>query len=363
MKILLATGASGGHIFPALSLIDKLKEKFKVLLLLPQNTIFDSTVFSGYELKYLAITKMGRGFGRQQISSWWGFLKGALQSAIILCQFRPDAVVGFGSLASIPVVVFAWFFRISTLIHEQNVLPGQANRFLAFFADKIAISFPQSRQYFKNYKSKLVFTGNPLRQGLVQVGKNEALDFFGFAGERLTVLVMGGSQASQRINAGFTRAVSRITAKAKIQVIHLAGSRDRDWVSDSYKSLGIPAKVLDFLQPMQYAYSAADLVISRAGATAIAEMVFFQVPAVLIPYPYAYRHQLKNAEVLTAAGCALMIADENLEAGKLEETIDAFLGNPDRLKLMRLNFRKLELSAGQDVLFQEVVSLAGYPYN
>jgi UDP-N-acetylglucosamine--N-acetylmuramyl-(pentapeptide) pyrophosphoryl-undecaprenol N-acetylglucosamine transferase len=357
VKILVITGASGGHIFPALGFLDTLKEKHKnidTLLILPKNNITNQIGEFGYKVNYISISPIKLNLDFSNFMTIFNFFKGSLESIAILLKFKPDIVVGFGSLTCIPTLIFAWLFRIKTLIHEQNVIPGRANRFLAGFSDKIAVSFAETKDYFKKYKRKVVFTGNPIRKELVRIDKDKALNFFGFSEDKFTILIMGGSQGSHRINQEFLRAISTVSDKFKIQVIHLTGRRDYDLLQHSYKDLNINSRLFKFLESMGYAYSASDLVISRAGASTIAETIFYGLAAIIIPYPFAYKHQMANARALEKIGSAIIIKDNELDGSILRQIIDGLINNPQRLKDMRSRYDSL-LRVDANTLFTDNV--------
>lgn len=361
MKILAITGASGGHIFPALGFLDTLRNKHRdldVLLVLPRKGVTAQIKNIDSRINYVSFSSIKLRFDFRNLVSGLRFLKGSLESIFILAQFRPDIVVGFGSLVCVPMILFAWLFRIKTLIHEQNVIPGRANRFLAKFTDRIAISFAETREYLKNCRRKIVMTGNPIRGGLRPVDKNKALDFFGLNSSKFTILVMGGSQASHSINTGFLKAVSAMPDRSGLQVIHLAGAKDADCLEKSYKDLNIDTRLFNFLEPMQYAYSACDLVISRAGATSIAEIMFFGLPAIIIPYPFAYRHQMANAEVLEGMGCGIIIQDKELDSDILKDNIENLINNNDRIKAMRSSYGNIPRLNTNELLAEAVLTLS-----
>jgi UDP-N-acetylglucosamine--N-acetylmuramyl-(pentapeptide) pyrophosphoryl-undecaprenol N-acetylglucosamine transferase len=357
MKILVTGGSSGGHIFPALSFLDTLKAKYPeidTLLILPQKCIVNQAESFSHKVKYVSLSSRQSVVSLKNFLFVFNLLKGSLQSLFVLLEFRPDIVVGFGSLASVPVVFLAWMFRIDTLIHEQNVMPGRANLFLAMFVDRIAVSFSQTRDYFKRHHRKIVFTGNPIRRQLTRIDKSRAFDYFGFAHDKFTILVMGGSQGSHRINLEFLKVIS---PEPGFQIVHLAGSSDYDFLKQRYQDLNVKARLFKFLEDMQYAYSVCDLVISRAGATTISEIIFFNLPAVLIPYPYAYAHQLANAKILQDKGCAILIKDEELGAGLLKNSIGYLLGHPDKIKNMRLAYRDFITPDAADALVRQALAL------
>jgi len=371
VKVLAVTGASGGHIFPTLGFLDTLKNKHKhidVLLVLPKESITNhienfsaeggSARGGEYRLNYISISSIKPGFNVKNFTAILRFFKGSWESIIMLSTFRPDVVVGFGSLICIPMILFAWLFRIDTLIHEQNVIPGRANRFLAKFTDRIAISFAETGDYFKDYKRKLVLTGNPIRKELNRIDKNKALDFFGFNSDKFTILVMGGSQGSHRINFCFLRVLSAMPDRSSFQVIHLAGAQDYDLLKNSYKDLNINFRLFNFLDSMQYAYSACDLVVSRAGATTIAEIIFFGLAAIIIPYPFAYRHQIANAKVLQTIGSGIIIQDNELDSNILSKNIENLINSPERLKTMRSHYNNIARLDANGLLAEAVLSLS-----
>jgi UDP-N-acetylglucosamine--N-acetylmuramyl-(pentapeptide) pyrophosphoryl-undecaprenol N-acetylglucosamine transferase len=364
MRILVVTGASGGHIFPALAFLEAVRDRHKdieTLLVLPRTKISLGQIESfGSKVRHISITSINFSLGLKNITAIFDFLRGSLESLILLLEFRPDIVVGFGSLAGIPILLFSWILRIRILLHEQNVIPGRANRLLAKFADRVTVSFAESTGYLHINPQRIVVTGNPLRKSLVKLNKTVALDFFGFRPGKITLLVTGGSQGSHKINTGFVAAVSGLSGKDKIQIIHLAGEREYDSIRGQYKDLGIPAKVFAFFDQMQYAYSAADLVLSRAGATTVAELIFFGLPAIIVPYPFAYKHQSANAGVLNDKGCAVIIKDEELTSQRLGSVLVDAIRDPGRIEQMR---RKYDAFPGScaNILFQDaVLSLAAH---
>lgn len=361
MRVLAVTGSSGGHIFPALSFLDSLKNKREgmgMLLVMPRKNAINKAAGVTCNLRYISISSVKLNLSFRNIASVLKLLKGALESIAILFSFRPDIVVGFGSVASVPMVVFAGLSGAKTLIHEQNVIPGRANRFLARFADKVAVSFPDTVNYLKGYKKKIVFTGNPIRSTLNRIDRNKALDFFGLSSNKFTILVMGGSQGSSRINSGFLKAISAIPDKTSLQVIHLAGGRDHDLLKKGYGDLNINFRLFDFLEPMQNAYSACDLVVSRAGATTIAEIVYFGLKAILIPYPFAYKHQLANAKALEDLGSGVIIQDSELDGEILAKKIESFIGNTESAKDTLAHYEGMAGAGRNDLLLDAVLSLA-----
>ncbi|MBP7215708.1 MAG: UDP-N-acetylglucosamine--N-acetylmuramyl-(pentapeptide) pyrophosphoryl-undecaprenol N-acetylglucosamine transferase [Candidatus Omnitrophica bacterium] len=361
MRILAVAGASGGHIFPALAFLAAAGERdasVKTLLVLPKTTRLERRLFIGYGVRFVPYCSLRPGLHFSNLRALFVLAKGMCASLFIILEFKPAIVVGFGSLVSCLVLPWAWLFRLKTVIHEQNVSLGQANRALAFFSDRIALSFAQTKKLLPRYSEKIVVTGNLLRTNLVQVPKKEARDFFGFTDLAFTVLIMGGSQGSHRINAEVVQAISMIEHVASLQFIHVAGEADQQWVKDAYRQLKVKHAVFSFLEQVHYAYSLADLIICRAGATTVAELMLFKIPAIVIPYPFAYDHQLENAKVLEQQGCAVVVTEQELRARMLAKKIEDFSGKPDTISAMRKGYDVFSDQKSTDRFMELIVSLA-----
>ncbi|MHB8155757.1 MAG: undecaprenyldiphospho-muramoylpentapeptide beta-N-acetylglucosaminyltransferase [Candidatus Omnitrophota bacterium] len=358
MNVLIVTGSSGGHIFPALALADSLKSSnHKVQLVLPEDVRKTRIPFNFTQTEYIPAAKLSFSLNKKNILGVYFFLWGAWQALRMIIKFKPQVVVGFGSLNSISSIFWAWLFRIKTIIHEQNVVCGRANRLLSKLVDRVAISFSQTRNYLFVSGEKIVLTGNPLRRDLVPRERKEALDFFKFKEGRLTILITGGSQGAHRLNAACFEALSIYQKKPDLQVIHICGTQDFTWLADRYAGTALTYKLFDFFLQMQYAYSVADLIICRAGATTIAELAKFRVPAILVPYPFAYAHQLANAQVLKDIDAAEILLDADLSTDKLKERLQEYFCNNALLKAMQKAYQKLPVLDATAMLANEVLSL------
>jgi UDP-N-acetylglucosamine--N-acetylmuramyl-(pentapeptide) pyrophosphoryl-undecaprenol N-acetylglucosamine transferase len=360
MRIIAVCGSSGGHIFPARAFLERLRQEYpqgEILFVLPKKSIDLDDLEAFFKIRRVSVSGITLKPPRAAFRSLINSFRAGLESLGIILSFKPDAVVGFGSFSSLPLLWLAWFFRIPTLIHEQNVVPGKANRFLAVFVDKIAVTFEESRKYFKNFRSKVVLTGMPLRSSIVRIEQKVARDYFGLSGKCFTLLVTGGSQGSHRVNFAFLDAARKLAVDHEFQVIHLCGAKDLAELREVYEKSGIRAKVFAFLKEMQYAYSASDAVISRAGALSLSEITFFALPALLVPYPYAYRHQSINARLLEEAQCAEVIEEERLDADRLKSALAVLIEDPQRLARMRDGYRSFAVRDAAGLLCHEVVSL------
>jgi len=360
IKILVVTGSSGGHIFPALSLLESLKEKapdMESLLILPRRSIKNQLGNLSCPTSYLSFSPVKFNLGFSNIVSILKLFKVAAEELVILLRFRPRIVVGFGSLVTLPLIMFARASGRKILIHEQNLIPGKANRFAVFFANRIALSFSATANYLKCSRQKIVLTGNPLRRQMQPVERLAARDYFGLSRDRFTILVSGGSQGSRSINSGFLKIISSLAGRYHIQVVHLSGEKDYEMVLEQYRKINIEARVFKFSDAMPYAYSCADLVIARSGATTIAELMLFKIPALLVPYPYAYNHQLANARVLADRGCAFILDDAEFAAGQSRGALEDILNNSQELERLRNNYQGLDSLGARERLCDAVLAL------
>ena len=277
-----------------------------------------------------------------------------LESCYHILRFNPDVVMGVGGYVTGPVVAAAWLLRRPTLIHEQNSVPGLANRKLGRLVDRICLSLPQSEKYFP--AGKTVLTGNPVRRRIIEAGRNRA----GGEGRR-TLLILGGSQGAHAVNEMVVEALrGGIEAFSSIRVIHQTGRDDEQMVKEAYEELGIDHLVAPFFTDMAELYGQADLIVSRAGATTLAEIGVVGRPAVLIPYPYAAdNHQEHNAQALVDQGAAQMVRERELTGADLARRLDALAGAPDRLAAMAARSKLLGKPDAAESIVDDCYQLVG----
>jgi UDP-N-acetylglucosamine--N-acetylmuramyl-(pentapeptide) pyrophosphoryl-undecaprenol N-acetylglucosamine transferase len=346
MKIVVVTGASGGHIFPAIAFCEAVKETrpgVKTLLVLPRGTVANAVDFGSQPVRMIPATAIRPAIGPDTCISVWRFCLALARSLDILLGFKPDIVVGFGSLASVPVVLTAWLLRIPTVLHEQNVVPGRANRFLSRIADRVAVSFEESRELFPSQR-RIIVTGNPVRRQMRRIPQADARAALGLASGIFTVVVTGGSQGSDTINRRFIEAIRSFPRANEVQVIHISGPAQYNAVTAAYTGYGSGVKIVPFLKQMELAYSAADVALCRAGATTCAELQVYSLPALLVPYPFAQGHQSRNAAVLEKRGCVAVIRDADLDPGAIAGFLERCVNDPAFLPRMKQSYR----AAGQD---------------
>jgi len=331
MRIIIATGGSGGHLFPAIKVANELESLGHDVLFLGSFDR-DSRLMKGcrFEVRDLGAKGLPAKLGFRTITAAWAMGRALARSFGHIRSIKPDVVVGFGGYGAFPAVMTAIVLGIPTLIHEQNVVPGRANAILSKFVKRIAVSFDASKNYFK--KGKAVLTGCPCRVVDDPIDRPEILKSFGLRDGRKTILVFGGSQGSHRINQVFLKALNRIKAGIDVQVIHIVGSADYTDMLNSYNLIGIPFALFEFLDKMEEAYQVSDIVISRSGAATVSEIAGYRLPAVLIPYPGAGGHQSANASVLGRSDMVRLIEEEVLNDKHLADAVTAVLNSASNVK-------------------------------
>ncbi len=357
MRIVLATGGSGGHIFPALKVAQRLQA-------LGHETIFVGALGQALpkiqQQKFCCFNLNSKGVSLSSVSGFvrssFCMAKALVESFHVLRMVRPDAVCGFGGYGAFPVVCAALILGRPSMIHEQNVIPGRANRILFPWVGKVAVTFEESRKYF--HSPKTIRTGCPAQAREVREKKRHLRAELGLQGDKETLLVLGGSQGSHRINLEFLKAIPFLKEDRDFQVIHISGRNDYAALKDQYAECGIGCRVFDFLEDMGKAYQAADMVVSRAGALTVLEIAAFRLPAVLIPYPFAGGHQKENAELLCGAGLAKMVEEKDLSAQGLAEAVRNLLsGPPPDPKEIEQRLKSILIPGADQRLAQEIVAL------
>lgn len=290
----------------------------------------------------------------------WALLKGIVQAWRILRAFQPDVALATGGYASVPVVMAAWLQRCPVLIYLPDILPGLAIRFLAHLARRVAVSFDASLSYFAS--DKAVVTGYPVRQALYAGNRAEARKRLGLVPEGRVVLVLGGSRGAHSINQAVAGVLERMLSMA--QVIHVAGETDAAWLRERWDALPVDLRQHYHLhaylhEGMTDALLAADLAVARAGAATMGEFAAVGLPSILVPYPYAGRHQEANADFMVDHGAALKVPDHSLAEGALWPLLENLLVDEERLRAMSDNARKLARPGAARAIAQQLVLLAG----
>jgi len=358
MKILIASGGSGGHIFPAVSLAKKLSESGVNIIFVASRRRLDKKLLhaSPYKKIFLSANPMPYKFGLRVPIFFVKLILDMFQAAYILIRHRPDVIVGFGGYTAGALLLLARAAKIKTVIHEQNVVPGRTNKFLGRFAGQIAVSFAETEKYFKNKNA--VFTGNPLREESLKECRGPARDGFGLEADKFTLLVMGGSQGARSLNHLVAESLGLLPQKEKgnIQIVHIAGVKDFSRVRDFYSKNKIAGKVFGFVENINEAYSACDAAISCSGAACIFELAAFAKPMVLIPYPGKKNNQRFNAAFFAKEGACIYKEENQLRKEELKDLIVELMNDPGKAKSLSENAKKLSVTDGAERLAKLVLN-------
>jgi len=331
MKIVIAGGGTGGHLFPGIAAAEEFRGRG-----LAGDILFVGTVHGiearvipreGYAIKFVrAEGLIGKSFFRK-VKALAVFLLSIFDSYRIIRLVRPALVIGVGGYASAGMLLSAHIKGIPTMILEQNSIPGFANKFLGRFVDAVAVTYQESIGYFPAEKTFL--TGNPVRKHILRKDELKADGLFPLDKKLFTVFISGGSLGASSINNSIIEALNYLLdLRQNIQFLHQTGDKDCEKVTEAYRRLGFKGIVAPFIYQMAEAYSVAGMVICRAGATTLAEITSIGKPALLIPYPYAAsNHQEYNARKLEDMGAAKIVLDKSLTGEVLADCIREFYGD------------------------------------
>jgi UDP-N-acetylglucosamine--N-acetylmuramyl-(pentapeptide) pyrophosphoryl-undecaprenol N-acetylglucosamine transferase len=334
LRVMIAGGGTGGHLFPGLAIAQEFmaQNKRNTIVFVSTGNALERSVLSETDFKLETITAegiKGRGLWNQAKSAL-KIPRGIIESLRILKNYKPDLTIGLGSYSAGPVVVGAWLLGTKIALHEQNILPGITNRILSRFADRIYVSFDDTKMRFDPHKVRL--TGNPVRRELLNDHPGDEVIR---GSESFCVLIIGGSQGAHSINMTVIEALNHLTQKENLFFIHQTGSADEKMVSAAYQRLNIAARVQSFFRHMAPLYKQADLIICRAGATTVAEVTAMGKAVIFIPFPFAADdHQALNAGTLVREGAAEMILQKDLSAEVLSQKIEYYAAQPQALESM-----------------------------
>ncbi|SFL58774.1 undecaprenyldiphospho-muramoylpentapeptide beta-N-acetylglucosaminyltransferase [Salibacterium qingdaonense] len=338
MKVVVTGGGTGGHIYPALALIKEIErlEPGSECLYIGTEQGLESDIVprSGTRFETITISGFQRSLTWKNARTIWRFWRGTKKAKQMLTSFGADIVIGTGGYVAGPVVFAASKLDIPTVIHEQNSIPGLTNKFLSRFVDNVAVSIKDSAAYFP--ASKVRWTGNPRASEVSGVRTENPLPALGLDPHKKTVLIVGGSRGAKPINDSFLEALPE-TAKKEWQYLYVTGTVHYDKVIEETKKAGNPDNVIiqPFIHHMPEVLAFTDLLISRAGATTLAEITALGVPSILIPSPHVTNnHQEKNAESLSRTGGAVVYKENEWNGTALLYETDAILSDEKRWETM-----------------------------
>jgi UDP-N-acetylglucosamine--N-acetylmuramyl-(pentapeptide) pyrophosphoryl-undecaprenol N-acetylglucosamine transferase len=332
MRVIIAAGGTGGHIFPGIAIAREFKRRDPETEILFVGTArgLESRIVprEGFDLELIRVGALKGVSWIRRIKSLVELPLSLLSAARILKRFRPTVVIGIGGYSSGPILLAAALARIPTMVVEPNAMPGFTNRVLARFVDGAALTFKAAEKYFRG-RGRV--TGNPVRGDFGRIGRKPR-------GQKTNILVFGGSQGARAINKAMIGALPLMESKkGAFTITHQTGEADLEMVRDAYRNAGVEeAVVLPFINDMPSQFELADLLICRSGATTAAEVAAAGKAAIFVPFPYATDdHQTMNAEAFVEAGAARMIAQRDLSAARLATELSELIDNPqviDRLE-------------------------------
>ncbi|RKD34299.1 undecaprenyldiphospho-muramoylpentapeptide beta-N-acetylglucosaminyltransferase [Thermohalobacter berrensis] len=351
MKVLVTGGGTGGHIYPALSIARRIEKEFKnpEILYVGTKKGLEAELVpkEGYNFQTIRVKGFMRKLSFDTLMSLKELALGLNDARKIINKFNPDIVIGTGGYVCGPVVLVAALKKIPTLIHEQNAYPGVTNKILSRFVDKVAASFEESIKYFHD-PSKVVITGNPVRENIITVDKKQAYKKLNINDKKPFILSFGGSGGQRKLNDAMLEVITKNVDSKNIQILHVTGKRHYEDFIKKLSEKGIEKidnsniKIVPYLFEMPMGLAAADLVITSAGAITLAEVTTIGVPTILIPKAYtAENHQEHNARALEKKGASVVILEKELSGSKLNKMIKELLSDRKRLKKMSVNSKSL----------------------
>ena len=354
MRIVLTGGGTGGHAYPAISIAEALHAEFPECELLymggRESLEAQLAAAAGIPFCELSSRRLGKVFSPGSVLTLASLARGFAEALAVLRRFRPDLVISTGGYASAAVVLAQALRRGKILMHEQNVVPGRTNLWLGRFASRICLTFEDSSRYFPS--GKTVVTGLPIRKECLDLpDKKEARAALGLDPDKLTILVYGGSQGARKLNEVIADSIPALR-ELPVQVVHQAGRRNIEEAERRRESAGWDHyQVHAYFEETRTVYGAADLVVCRCGASTVSEVAAVGLPAILVPYPYAYAdHQRLNAEFVARHGGGIVISEADLNPESLTRVIGELVRSPEELEKMSKASRALgKPNAARDV--------------
>ncbi|MFL5746984.1 MAG: undecaprenyldiphospho-muramoylpentapeptide beta-N-acetylglucosaminyltransferase [Niastella sp.] len=358
-RVIIAGGGTGGHIFPAVAIahaLRKLQPGIDILFVGAKGKMeMEKVPQAGYAIKGLDIAGFNRSSLIKNIGLPYKLIKSFWQVRSIIKTFQPDAVIGVGGYSSFPVLRYAQAQGIATFIHEANSFAGKSNILLGKNASKIFVATDGMGKFFP--AAKIMITGNPVRQNIVNniISRSEGIQFFGLEPAKKTVLVTGGSLGAKGINEAIDAGISAFVQN-NVQLIWQTGKP----YAEKASAIAVENKNIwanSFITQMEYAYAAADIVVSRAGAMSVAELCVAKKPVIFVPFPFAAEdHQTANAQNLVNKQAGLMIKDSEAKE-KLVPMVIALAKDEDQQQMLRENIGELAVTNADEVVAQEILRL------
>ena len=356
MRVIISAGGTGGHIYPALAIINKIKEKEpnSEFLYIGTHDRMEKDIVPKYGIPFKQIEIYG--FNRKILLKNFKvincLIKANKQCRKIIKDFKPDIVIGVGGYVTVPVIKSAKKLGVKTFIHEQNSVPGKANVYLSSYVDLIGISFKSSKQHFP--KNKVVLTGNPCSEDALKVKECNKQEFNLSDNKKLVLFVMGSLGAS-KVNDFLVKTMSLFNNK-DYEILYVTGNGDYEKI----KQINFPknVKVVPYVDKITRVMKKTDIIVTRAGASTLSEIIALKLPSIIIPSPYVTNnHQYKNALDLVNNKAAIMIEEKDLKGDIIVRTIDGIINDKIKLEEMKNNLKSLQVSNSATIIYDNIKKL------
>lgn len=337
MNIILSAGGTGGHIFPAIAVAEEIRNRFKdssILFVGAHGKMeMQKVPKAGFEIEGLPVHGLTRRMGFKSIVALWKFGLSVFGAMKIMRRFKPDVVMGFGAFASAPILCAAIIKKVHIVLHEQNAYPGLVNRWIGKYADRICVAFEDMHTYFPS--NKIIYTGNPIRLSIDnELSREEAKIELGLDPNKKLVLITGGSLGAKTLNDAMLNALNKIRDAEQVQWLWQCGDRYFENLTTLFKDLPAHVQLVPFINRMQIAMIASDLICARAGALTLSEIAGYGRASILIPSPnVAEDHQNKNARAVEMSGGALVLQDSDAKDHLIDRTLE-LIQDDERLDLL-----------------------------
>jgi UDP-N-acetylglucosamine--N-acetylmuramyl-(pentapeptide) pyrophosphoryl-undecaprenol N-acetylglucosamine transferase len=366
MRIIITGGGTGGHIYPAVAIAERLKQNdpdVSILYIGAKHGLEKEIVpAKGIAFETVDVAPLNKKLSLKTFDAIGQTIKGLFQSRKLMKDFKPDVVIGTGGYVTGPVVLVGALMGIPSTIHEQNAFPGMANKLLSRFVDTVMLTFEEAGVQFP-VKDKLVYTGLPIRDDFFRSDRLSARKALGIETDELMILTVGGSNGAQKLNEMMMAAYGALKAHKRLKCFHVSGnryySRLKKGIEEGTYEVCEHFELMNFLEDMPTYLAAADIVISRAGASTITEIIATRTPSIIIPSPnVANDHQFHNAKVLDKNGMGLVIRERDLTVPLIVHTIEDFIENPDKLHKMRINCERMDIRESLDRIVEVIAALS-----
>lgn len=358
MKVLVAAGGTGGHVYPALAIASKFTKEGHEVVLAGRHNSFEERIFKAAGFKVLNIRSAQfyadpKSLLRFSVNA----SKGVYDAFKILKKQNFDVVIGGGGYVSAPVLFASLVLRKPFFLFEQNVVPGRTNRLFGRFAKVIFTGFPDIYGYFP--QSKTVFSGNPVREEIFTVTKKDAAAWLGLSETLQTLLVFGGSGGASALNKIFSRIIVPFYQKTNAQIVFITGKRDFEGIRSALpEKLPGSIKVLPYLEHMEYALKLANFAVARGGAMTLTELSLTKIPAIIVPFPFARDdHQFKNAHLLVQKGCVEVIREKELTEKLLLDRLIYYFSHNDIINKMSKECKGIFPENAADIIYERIIKM------